>query len=109
MEKFTVRYEQLRSDCIKYIIKSLKKNNNNVVFATEEEIESDDFDMWDYPQAIYIGNNDYTYYTIVGITLDKGRIWFNGVCVDGDSYNFGETEVDIACLCDCCNLLTETK
>jgi hypothetical protein len=52
---------------------------------------------------------DYTdYYVIVSITLEKDEnLWFGGMCLgeDSDDYYFGETEVDLACLCDSADLL----
>ena len=111
MGQFTERYGQLRVDSEDYIINFLKNNGGRYEFATQEEIESDDFsdNQWDYPQATYIGKHDFTnYYAIVSITLEKDNLWFNGVCMgeDSDEYNFGSSEVDVACLCDCADLLT---
>jgi hypothetical protein len=111
MEQFTERYGQLRVDSEDYIINFLKNNGGRYEFATQEEIESEDFsdNLWDYPQATYIGKHDFTYYySIISITLENDVLWFNGVCVgeDSDEYNFGSSEVDVACLCDCADLLT---
>lgn len=111
MGQFTERYGQLRVDSEDYIINFLKNNGGRYEFATQEEIESDDFsdNQWDYPQATYIGKHDFTYYySITSITLENDVLWFNGICVgeDSDEYNFGSSEVDVACLCDCADLLT---
>ena len=111
MGQFTERYGQLRVDSEDYIINFLKNNGGRYEFATQEEIESDDFsdNQWDYPQATYIGKHDFTYYySITSITMENDVLWFNGVCMgeDSDEYNFGSSEVDVACLCDCADLLT---
>ena len=111
MSKFINKYEDLRKESVEYIINFLKENGGRFEFASQEEIESENFSdtSWDYPQATLIGRNEYTYYfTITSITLEKGKLWFNGICINEDSeeYNFGETEVDVACLCDCADLLT---
>jgi hypothetical protein len=111
MGQFTERYGQLRVDSEDYIINFLKNNGGRYEFATQEEIESEDFsdNLWDYPQATYIGKHDFTYYySITSITLENDVLWFNGICVgeDSDEYNFGSSEVDVACLCDCADLLT---
>ena len=110
MSDFTRKYQELRDESTKYIVEFLKNNGGRYEFVTTEEIESDDFSdkLWDYPQATYIGKHDFTYYyTITSITLENDNLWFNGVCVgeDSDDYNFGETEVDLACLCDSADLL----
>jgi hypothetical protein len=111
MSDFTRKYQELRKESLEYI-KDYFKNNNitRYEFATEEDIESEDFsdNQWEYPQATLVGNMDYTYYyAIVSITLENGNLWFNGVTVGEDSgdYNFSETEVDMACLCDSADLL----
>ena len=111
MGEFVRKYQELSSECITHLKDYLSKNGNRVVFATEEEKESEDFaeTTWEYPQATYVGKHEHTYYyTITSITLEDGNLWFNGICIheDSDEYNFGETEVDLACLCDSCDLLT---
>jgi hypothetical protein len=112
MGNFVDKYNDLRKESLKYIEDYFEKNNiTRYEFATLEDIESEDFvdNLWEYPQATYIGKHDFTdYYAIVSITLEKGNLWFNGVTVGEDSgdYNFGSTEVDVACLCDCSDLLT---
>ena len=111
MSYFTKKHLDLRKESLEYI-KDYFKNNNitRYEFATEEDIESDDFsdNQWNYPQATYVGNMDYTYYYVItSITFEEDILWFNGICVgeDSDEYNFGETEVDVACLCDSADLL----
>lgn len=111
MGQFVDKYNSLRDESLKYIRDYF--NNNNITrfeFATQEEIESDDFidTMWEFPQMTVVGKMDYTYYySITSITLEDGNLWFNGVSIgeDSDEYNFGETEVDVACLCDSSDLL----
>jgi hypothetical protein len=111
MSYFTKKYLDLRKESLEYIHEFFKKNEiTRYEFATQEDIESEDFadTQWEYPQATYIGKHDFTdYYAIVSITLENGNLWFNGVTVGEDSgdYNFGETEVDVACLCDSADLL----
>ena len=111
MINFIKKYEELRDESTKYIVEFLKNNGGRYEFATQEEIESDDFsdNLWDYPQATYIGKHDFTYYyTITSITMENDVVWFNGVNIgeDSDDYNFGITEMDVAGLCDCADLLT---
>ena len=111
MSDFTRKYQELRDESTKYIIEFLKNNGGRYEFATQEEIESDDFseNQWDYPQATYIGKHDFTYYyAITSITMENDVVWFNGVNIgeDSDDYNFGITEMDVAGLCDCADLLT---
>jgi hypothetical protein len=110
MSDFTRKYQELRDDSANYIVEFLKNNGGRYEFATQEEIESDDFSdkLWDYPQATYIGKHDFTYYyTIISITMENDVVWFNGVCMgeDSDEYNFGLLEMDVAGLCDCADLL----
>ena len=111
MTNFTKKYQELRDESTKYIVEFLKNNGGRFEFATQEEIESDDFsdNLWNFPQATYIGKHDFTYYyTITSITLEDDVVWFNGICVgeDSDEYNFGLLEMDVAGLCDCADLLT---
>ena len=112
MSDFTRKYQELRKESLEYIKDYFKKNNiTRYEFATEEDIESEDFsdNQWEYPQATLVGKMDYTdYYVIVSITFEKNEnLWFGGMCLgeDSDDYYFGETEVDLACLCDSADLL----
>jgi hypothetical protein len=110
MSDFIRKYQELRDDSTKYIVEFLKNNGGRFDFATTEEIESDDFTdvAWQLPQATYVGKMEYTYYyAITSITLENDNLWFNGVCIgeDSDEYNFGVTEMDVAGLCDCADLL----
>jgi len=111
MSKFINKYEDLRKESVEYIINFLKENGGRFEFASQEEIESENFSdtSWDYPQATLIGRNEYTYsYAITSITLEDDNVFLNGVRLDEDSddYVFGVYEVDVACLCDCADLLT---
>jgi hypothetical protein len=111
MSDFTRKYLELKKESLEYIKEFFKKNNiTRYEFATLEEIESENFadNQWEYPQATYIGKHEFTdYYAITSITLENDNLWFNGVCVgeDSEDYNFGELEVDVACLCDSADLL----
>lgn len=113
MSDFTRKYLDLKKESLEYIKEFFKKNNiTRYEFASQEEIESEEFydTQWEYPQATYVGNMDYTYYyAITSITLEEDRLWFNGICVgeDSDEYNFGQNEVDLSCLCDSADLLQE--
>jgi hypothetical protein len=115
MSEFTRKYLELKKESLEFIKEFFIKNNiTRYEFATQEEIESDNFldTQWEYPQATYVGNMDYTYYyAITSITLEEDRLWFNGICVgeDSDEYNFGQNEVDLSCLCDSADLLTLNK
>jgi len=115
MGVFANKYFDLKKESLKYIEDYFKNNNlTRYEFATLEDIESEDFadNQWEYPQATLVGKYDWTnYYAITSITLEKDNLWFNGVCVGEDSgdYNFGTSEVDVACLCDCCDLLTSNN
>ena len=110
MSEFIGKYENLRKESVEYITNFLKNNGGRFDYVTQEEIESDDFIEISYelPQATLVGRmEDVYYYAITSVILEKDKLWFNGICVDEDSdeYNFGETEVDVACLCDCADLL----
>jgi hypothetical protein len=111
MSDFIRKYGELRDECVKYITDFLKENGGRFEFATTDEIESEDFTefAWQLPQATYIGKHEYTtFYAITSITLENDNLWFNGVSIgeDSDDYNFGVTEMDVAGLCDCSDLLT---
>jgi hypothetical protein len=111
MSDFIRKYGELRDECVKYITDFLKENGGRFEFATTDEIESDDFTddvAWQLPQATYVGKHEYThYYAITSITLENDNLWFNGVNIgeDSDDHNFGVTEMDVAGLCDCADLL----
>lgn len=115
MSYFTAKYLELRKESLEYIREFFKKDNiTRYEFVSPDEIESDDFtdNHWQYPQATVVGRHEHTYYyTITSITLEDGNLWFNGVSIgeDSDDYNFGETEVDVACLCDSADLLTSNN
>jgi hypothetical protein len=112
MSDFTRKYLELKKESLEYIKEFFKKNDiTRYEFATLEEIESENFadTQWEYPQATFITKHEFTnYYAITSITLEDDNLWFNGVCVgeDSEDYNFGELEVDVACLCDSADLLT---
>lgn len=108
---FVTKYQELRDECVKYITDFLKENGGRFEFATTDEIESEDFTefAWQLPQATYIGKHEYTtFYAITSVRIENDSLWFNGVSLgeDSDEYSFGSTEVDLACLCDCSDLLT---
>lgn len=115
MSYFTRKYLELKKESLEFIKEYFNKNNiTRYEFATQEEIESEDFsdNQWEYPQATFITKHEFTnYYAITSITLEDGNLWFNGVCVgeDSEDYNFGELEVDVACLCDSADLLTSNN
>jgi hypothetical protein len=110
MSEFIGKYENLRKESVEYITNFLKNNGGRFDYVTQEEIESDDFIEMHHelPQATYVGKMEYTdYYAITSIRFEKDNIWLNGVNVgnDNDDYTFGAYEVDVACLCDCADLL----
>ena len=89
MGQFIDKYNDLRIESLKYI-KDYFKNNNitRYEFATQEDIESEDFsdNQWDYPQATYIGKMDYTdYYAITSITFfpDNGTFTSGSISIYG--------------------------
>jgi len=108
---FVQKYQDLRDECVKYITNFLKENNNRFDFTTQEEIEDEEFTevAWQLPQVTYIGKHEYTtFYAITSVRIENDNLWFNGVSIgeNSDEYSFGSTEVDLACLCDCSDLLT---
>lgn len=111
MSEFSRKYFELRKESVEHIINFLKSNGSRFDYATLEDIESEDFFIEianELPQASYVGKMEYIdYYAITSVTLENETLWFNGINLgeDSDEYNFGVTEVDVACLCDCADLL----
>jgi hypothetical protein len=110
MSEFIGKYENLRKESVEYITNFLKNNGGSFEFISQEEVESEEFYeiAYELPQATYVGKMEYTdYYAITSIRFEKDNIWLNGVNLgnDNDDYTFGVYEVNVACLCDCADLL----
>ena len=112
MSKFINKYEDLRKESVEYIIDFLKENGGRFEFASQEEIESDEFVdyAWELPQGYRVNKYEtYCSYAITSVTLEDDNVFLNGVRLDEDSDDcvFGVYEVDVACLCDCADLLVK--
>lgn len=110
MTSFVRKYEELRNESVEYITNFLKNNGGSFEFISQEEVESENFYeiAYDLPQATYVGKMEYTdYYAITSIRFEKDNIWLSGVNLgnDNDDYTFNVFEVNVACLCDCADLL----
>ena len=110
MNEFTKKYVSLRNQSADYIIDFLKENGGRFEFITQKEMEADDFmeQAWQLPQAFLVNKyQTHCSYAITSVTFEEYTIWFNGINLDddGSEYTFAAHEVDVACLCDCADLL----
>lgn len=107
MGNFFDKNMELRRECLNFLKELVVKGGGSYEFATQEEIESDDFQIWDLAIVTKVGRYQEAYeYGITSITLEGDSLWFNGLCVgeESDDFSFGESEIETSTLCDICDI-----
>ena len=108
MGNFFDKNMELRRECLNFIKEAVIAKGGRYEFATQEEIDSDDFEVWDLAIVSKVDKYEDNYnYGITSITLERDSLWFNGLCHGEDSsdYCFGESEIETSTLCDIADMI----
>jgi hypothetical protein len=108
MGNFFDKNMELRRECLNFIKEAVIAKGGRYEFATQEEIDSDDFEVWDLAIVSKVDKYEDNYdYGITSITLERDSLWFNGLCHGEDSsdYCFGESEIETSTLCDIADMV----